>query len=509
MLKAIDMKKVINYTIGRLLQVTLVMFCLTLASCSKFLDETPKGSITPQSFYKTANDLQLAETALALQFNLAFNQVTAPYYAGDDIASKRAGNKIDFSDFDVFNANSSNSRMTTWWNAFYGTIKSANSLLANYNSATEATPDQRNNAGGYAYFMRAISYFYLTRTWGEVPMPVDNTIMDNRPNAKVADIYGLIVGDLQKAETMLPDHWTGPAKQNGVDVLPTKGAAKALLANVYLTMAGWPLKQADKYALAAAKAKEVIDNKATWGYTLLTNFADIWKFSNRFNTEAVYACYFNKTTPNATWGNGNMMAPNPYAPDYEEGGWEDGFGEISFYNRFPAGPRKDATYQKDYYVKNDPANVVDWQHTLQKHPYFLKYREDDQYNWATHKSGDWWSSATSYIIRYSEVLLTYAEAQAMSAGPDANAYLAVNQVRQRAGLLPLTPGLSQTDFRDAVVAERGWEFAGEFGIRWFDLVRTETVQKANSLRDAGEVPLINQPSDASHTYYWAPIPFVK
>ncbi|MBN9385860.1 MAG: RagB/SusD family nutrient uptake outer membrane protein [Chitinophagaceae bacterium] len=495
----------------RILQYSICILTLGImgTACKKYLEETPKGSITPVSFYKTASDLQMAEAALAIQLNGAFNQVGSAYYGGDDIVSKRSGNKIDMSDFDVFNANSSNSRMTNWWNYFYATVKSANSLLVHYNDATQATQDQRNNAGGYAYFMRATSYFYLTRTWGEVPMPTETTIVDNRPNAKVQDIYTLIVADLQKAETMLPDHWSAPAKQSGVDIFPTKGSAKALLANVYLTMAGWPLKQTDKYALAAAKAKEVIDGKATWGYSLLTNFADIWKIGNRFNTEAVFACYYNNQIPTYSWENGNMMSPNPYAPDYEEGGWEDGMGDISFYNSFPTGPRKDATYQKDYFVKNDPNNVVDWQHTLQKHPYFLKYRDDFSYDWSTHKAGNWWGSATSFLIRYSEVLLTYAEAQAMSSGPDASAYDAVRQVRSRAGLPPLSAGLSQADFRDSVVAERGWEFAGEFGVRWFDLVRTETVQKANANRDASEASLINQPSDANHTYYWAPVPVIK
>jgi hypothetical protein len=479
-------------------------------ACNKsFLDEKPEGSITPVNFYKTGEDLELAEAALALQFNGAFNSVIGAYYGADDITSKRAGNKIEFSDFDVFNANASNSRMTAWWNYFYSTIKSANALLQNYTNATAATEAQRNNAAGYAYFMRAISYFYLTRTWGEVPMPTEAKPQENRPNATVGEIYNLIVGDLQKAETMLPDHWSGKSVQGGIDILATKGSAKALLANVYLTMAGWPLKQTDKYALAAAKAKEVIDGKATWGYDLVTNFADIWKIGNKFNKEAVFACYYNNDIPTWSWENGNMMGPNTFSPDYEEGGWDDGYGEIAFYNKFPAGARKDATYQAAYFVKNDPNNVVTWQNTLQKHPYFLKYRDDNSYDWATHKANDWWGSATTFIIRYPEVLLTYAEAKAMSSGVDVSAYSAINQVRQRAGLPALPTGLSQTAFRDSVIAERGWEFTAEVGIRWFDLVRTESVQKANANRNAGEVALINQPSDASHIYYWAPVPVNK
>ncbi|MCS3796515.1 RagB/SusD family nutrient uptake outer membrane protein [Niastella sp. OAS944] len=498
------MKRFNIYHIG-----LLALVLLTIACKKSFLDENPQGSITPVSFYKTGEDLEMAEAALALQLNGAFNTIVGVYYAADDITSKRNGNKIEFSDFDCFNANASNGRMTAWWNYFYATIKSANSLLQNYTKATTATDEQRNNAAGYAYFMRAISYFYLTRSWGNVPMPTEAVVQADRPNATVQEIYNLIVADLQKAETMLPDHWSGKSRQSGTDILATKGSAKALLANVYLTMAGYPLKQTDKYALAAAKAKEVIDGKATWGYDLLTDFADIWKIKNKYNKEAVFACYFDNDIPAWSWENGNMCGPNPFSPDYEEGGWEDGYGEIEFYNKFPAGPRKAATYQEAYYVKNDPNNVVTWQNTLVKHPFFLKYRDDESYDWKTHKANDWWGSATTFIIRYPEVLLTYAEAKAMSSGVDASAYDAINQVRQRAGLTALQTGLSQTAFRDSVVAERGWEFAAEVGIRWFDLVRTETVQKANAGRNAAEVSLINQPSDANHSYYWAPVPVNK
>ncbi|HEX6426956.1 MAG TPA: RagB/SusD family nutrient uptake outer membrane protein [Niastella sp.] len=498
------MQRFNKYYIGLLAMALFAMACK-----KSFLEEEPKGNIALENFYKTSEDLGLAEAALALQFNGAFNSVVGVYYGADDITSKRAGNKIDFSDFDVFNANASNGRMSAWWNYFYATIKSANSLIQNYTKATSATEEQRNNAAGYAYFMRAISYFFLTRTWGEVPMPTEAAPEANRPNATVSEIYNLIIGDLQKAETMLPDHWSGKANQNGIDILATKGSAKALLANVYLTMAGWPLKQTDKYSLAAAKSKEVIDGKAIWGYDLMEYISDVWKIKNKYNKEAVFACYYNNDIPTFSWENGNMMGPNAFSPDYEEGGWDDGYGEISFYNKFPAGPRKNATYQTAYFVKNDSTKVVTWQNTLQKHPYFLKYRDDDSYDWSTHKANDWWGSATSFIIRYPEVLLTYAEAKAMSSGVDATAYNAINQVRQRAGLPALPTGLSQTAFRDSVIAERGWEFAAECGIRWFDLVRTESVQKANSSRNAGEVSLINQPSDANHTYYWAPIPVNK
>lgn len=491
------------------LNIIASLLLLLATSCSKdFLKEDPRSNLTPDNFYKTADDLNMAAIGLYTQVNGAFNQSAgfSTLWGGDDMTVARAGNKISYSDFDTYQATSSNDRMTNWWSYFYATIKSSNSLINNYQNATQASEEDRNHAAGQAYFFRALSYFFLTRTWGAVPLITDNTVDYNRQKAQPADIYGLIVADLQKAETMLPDGWDGTKRQSGVDIPPTRGSAKALLANVYLTMAGWPLKQSDKYALASAKAKEVIDNKATWGYDLVPNFADLWKRTGKFNHETVFGCYYNVNVSGWAWENYNMLTPNAYAPD-DEGGWGDGYGEISFYKKFPAGPRKEATYQMVYYINNDPSKAVDYTGTQRKHPYFFKFRDDDAFNPVNHVNNNWIGSHTVPVIRYAEVLLTYAEAQAMSASPDATAYAAINQVRNRAGLANLPAGLSQAAFRDSVIAERGWEFAGvEPAARWYDLIRTETVAKANSDRDPSEEALKNFPNDASHTFYWAPIP---
>lgn len=481
------------------------MSCLLITSCSKdLLKEEPKVPTATQ-FYKNANDLSLASTGLYALLNVAFNQVAglATLYGGDDVTVARVGNKISFSDFDSFQPNSSNDRMTNWWGGFYATIKSCNALILNYAGAT-ATDDEKKRAAGQAYFLRALSYFFLTRTWGKIPLITDNTVDYAVTKSDPAAIYTLIVADLMSAEQMLPSSWSGsgPAFQNGVNVAATAGSAKALLANVYLTMAGWPLKLTADYQLAAAKAKEVIDNKSTYNIDLLPDFANLWKQDFKYNNEAVFACYYNPQVANPAWNQWDMMGPNSTQPG-DEGGWDDSFGEINFYKNFPTGARKDATYQSVYFVHG---TATDWTHTNLKHPYFQKYVHDATYNETTHV-GNWAGGHTVFVIRYAETLLTYAEAQAMSTGPDASAYAAINAVRARAGLGDLVSGLSQADFRDSVVAERGWEFAGlEPASRWFDLLRTESVGKANANRDATEVPLKGHPDDNSHTFYWAPIP---
>ncbi len=90
------------------------------------------------------------------------------------------------------------------------------------------------------------------------------------------------------------------------------------------------------------------------------------------------------------------------------------------------------------------------------------------------------------------------------------AYTRINLVRQRAGEPPLTAGLSSTAFRDSVVFERGYEFAGEFGVRWFDIVRLQLLPKVIAARDPSENPI---PSTVSgnptllEEQYIAPIPF--
>ncbi len=478
-----------------------IMFAVS--SCSKdFLKEDPKASITTQNFYKTQNDLNMATSSIYALFGGVFDQVTAPVYGADDITVLRAGNKFMYSDFDVFSANSSSPAYVNMWIFLYTTIKQSNALLLNCPNAS-VSEDAKNVASGQAYFFRAISYFYLTRLWGAVPL-VEKIVPDYKMQvSQPEEIYALIVSDLENAETMVPDNYTGDRNKNGVNIAPTKGAVKALLAEVYLTMAGWPLKQTDKYALAAAKAKEVIDNKTKWNVDLLPNFADLWTKAGQYNIETVFGCYYNGRTPGA-WEdyNGNENGPESAQP-VEEGGWDDGFAELTFFKNFPAGPRKDATFQID--VLSD-GKLIPWTECQSKHPYYHKFIDDYTYNPVT-RWGDWWGDHTEPVIRYADVLLIYAEAKAMSDGADQSAYDALNAIRKRAGLPNLNVAPSNSSFRDSVIVERGWEFAGlEPNCRWYDLLRTETVAKANSHRDPAEVPLIGTPDDTQHTFYWAPIP---
>lgn len=468
---------------------------LVLLSCKDFLDENPKGLVSSETFFSDKSSLPLAVNALYHNFNGAFNEsaTLAPYMGGDDLTTQPGSNKQAFREFDQFAVNNTNDRLRTPWNNHYATIRVANSILLNLDTSP-ASQEVKNQSAGQAHFMRGISYFFLTRIWGKVPIVTTMRPDYDISKSSIDDVYVQIVEDLKQAETLLPAVWADGTYQG---VRPSQGSAKALLANVYLTMAGWPLNQTDKYALAAAKAKEVIDNEVGSGFQLMPTFKGLWLDKNNYtNKEIVFGCFFRNNIATWTWQNGNMSAPLPSKPD-DEGGWTDYYAEISFFNNFPAGARKDATYQTK--IKMSNGDSVAWNSALtnHKHPYFKKMLDAENL-------GDWWSSRTQQVIRYAEVLLTYAEAKAMSGGPDDLAYASINRVRKRAGLADLPAGLSAPDFRDAVVAERGWEFAGgEAASRWFDLIRLERVEAATANRDAAEIPLINQPSKSN---YLMPIP---
>jgi hypothetical protein len=121
------------------------------------------------------------------------------------------------------------------------------------------------------------------------------------------------------------------------------------------------------------------------------------------------------------------------------------------------------------------------------------------------------TNAETIISRYPGVLLDYAEASAMAAnGPTSASYDAINQVRARAGEAPLTPGLSATAFRDSVVFERAYEFAEEFGVRWFDIVRLQMLPQIVAARNASAYPENPIPGGTNLSQkYLAPIPFAE
>lgn len=270
----------------------------------------------------------------------------------------------------------------------------------------------------------------------------------------------MIVPDLQLAETLLPNRGRVSDAPNST---VSKWAAKACLAEVYLTMAGWPLKQTQYYADARDKAFEIIEDG---GYDLVDHYEDLWKEATKSDDKEHIFALNHSTDMYSNYGK------SYYITEESTSAWSDYVADSCFYERYPEDERKEFNFIDEFIINR---RKVSFKNTTMRSPAINKYRDYGGVNSAQ-------SLGITPIYRYADVLLMYAEAQNKADhGPNTFAYEQINKVRKRAmgGIdNPLTPNLDEEEFDKAVFDERGWEFFCEFK-RWFQLVRTEKVWDAN------------------------------
>lgn len=368
------------------------------------------------------------------------------------------------------------------WSSSYKSINSLNSVIDNITLATNGTESQKNKVLGKAHFLRGFTYFYLVRFYGDVPLSLSgsssldniNTDKGREPSAQV---YAQIIDDLQKAEVLL--------ETSGQPGEPTSWSAKAYLAKVYLTMASAPLNLTENYANAALKAKEIIDsNNFTLG-----NYVDNFISSNQNSNSSIIFQFIHSTDAGTAYSNPlfNRTAvrngiTNPGSRAYRR-----------YMDEFPDGPRKEATF----YLNTDPVianflNEMDGNGNFanqeyrnvnnigqpNERKYFLKDSQDvgfiKKYTYGSQGPEGDQSDQNLVLFRYAEVLLIYAEAQNLAdGGANSLAYSCLNNVRVRGiGAGSELSGLTTSEFDDAVIQERYWEFGYEIK-RWFDVIRKE------------------------------------
>ncbi|MCG8309043.1 MAG: RagB/SusD family nutrient uptake outer membrane protein [Cytophagales bacterium] len=422
-----------------------------------------------------------------------------PTYGGDDRTTWWAGNKAPLRVFDRFDYGSGENSDINWlprgWDAYWKVIYYSNTLIEGLKTST-APEEVVRVADGEARFLRALAYLNLVRTHGNMPILLDGDIpTGEEQRATVLQNYGHIENDLLIAEENLP----------APDVVKSAGraslaAAKTLLADLYLTWAGWPVKDNSKLASAVEKAKEVMD----LNYFELMPIDELWLLSGQNSKESVFSIQFSEVEDLKNgWPAGTSF--------HEARGWSDMYPELRFFNDFPEGPRKDATFYTDIpqrgvaagkiFTKDPP--TVPWQQSQRQHPMYKKFAISENLNVGNRTAG----YRAFEVIRYAEALLIFAEAQARI-GETPESIEALNQVRRRAMGLPYLDPDPSVDVSTATVNEildeKGWELAGEYK-RWFDLIRSETLEEIVAKRDPGEhVTLVRQPTKAQ---YIAPIPF--
>ena len=496
----------------------------TTTSCSDFIDEDPKGQMSEANVFKSQADLDASIHTIYEKLNQtqSWTNPMYPQWQGDDMTANPGSNKQAVAALDVFSSDGANKGVTDAWSQHFALIKACNWVIENA-SKTPTSQEEINIALGNAHFWRAYAYFYLVRVFGPLPMVLktDPSATNVAPSS-VEEIYNLIVEDLKKAEGWLPTSYSqAPRNHDGVDAWVTKQATQATLTAVYMAMAGYPLnKGKEYYALAAAKAKEVIDNNGTYGFYNDPVWNHVYSMGHNYNKETILGIDNNWNS--GSWDHDSELTSCCRFEGLGDGGWGDAWGEIAFWKRYPEGPRKDAVYAPKITFQDGATitKVCNWWDLDAEgkpvveayHPMFAIYTVNcDGDNLAKEKFAPYNYLEPNYtnmtngrrhrLIRYAELLLWYAESTARSGGDLAKAKEYLREVRKRAvndvENVTLTDGtkvaianMTADQLAEACYIEHGWEVAGQ----WTQMVTRRADEfRMNELKKNFDYRVANKP----------------
>ena len=437
----------------------LIGAVLFLFGCSEsFLDKLPEDTLSPGVFFGNPDDIKtgLVATYKPLQDIFAYNAL--PWLLGQ--MSDDGTRAFSYTVQNTFNKTNGNSELGLW-NDFYKIIVNANNIISiidNFFETNESISPQDemvlNAYQGEARFLRALSYFYLVRLWGDVPAftdswkdPGDAFGIGRTPVNQV--LNSIVIPDLEFAAANCFQKGDSEIASEGARA--TKGAALTILGEVYLT-------QKD-YENAAAELKKLIVEKKAGNYKLLDDFSQIWLPSNKFNSESVFEVNYNVGAGMPSWYFRNMTNTTGYS-----------IYDISTNGMYTITKDcMDDFYEHEEWIRYRVSADSAWtplNGLYQPFPLKLMPPPEDglkQYD----------NTGTDYnfmITRYADALLMYAEAlMGMNKKEEAASY--VNMVRARVDMAPVT-----ADGLDIyrILHERRMELAFE-GHRYLDLKRTGKV----------------------------------
>lgn len=509
---------------------------ITTAGCKKFLDQQPITELGPEFVFK---DVASATKAVAgaysrLVGDQGYGIRLSLYYTvdNDEMQGPTGASDNDRRDIARFAATPTNAQLTNPFNQIFQGIEYANICIANipkmdmYSGGSEQQKKQLRRLHGEALTLRAQFYLEAIRNWGDLPQhfePAAVLALSNQFPSRVNRdlLFERMLDDLKTAADLVPWKNELPSIGDGNDERITKAAVKGLRARIALYRGGFSLRSDGTmqrgsnyltyYQIARDECNDII---ASGQHTLNPSFRALWKDQ---------VCAHAVNDPNGEL----LFQASAYGLNgvedtklgYYNGPTVNGFGNKSinvlptyFYLFDSTDTRRDVTCAP-YNVGADGIVKIGQAITAICDG---KYRRD----WITNPTVAP-TSAIQYfglkwqILRYSDVMLMFAEAENEINGPTAAAYNAINQVRRRGYGKPIAvadpavdiaAGLTKAQFFAAVVRERALELGGE-GVRKFDLIRWNLLNtafaetKANLLRMSTLTPIVNPSYMAAYPSY--------
>lgn len=456
---------------------TILLLAFVLASgCEDFIEVDPIAPISDDYF----NSQEEYENALIGAYDLlqaTFWNVLTSVVASDDFAA--GGDPVNYDQPTIQNVNlmihtpSDNNQIRDIWNLMYAGMNRTN-LLLEFKNKTQF--EGREEIIAQAYFLRAYYTFELVKFFGNIPLKVEERdgvkrIVDSRilfgdqfdvnRTQDISEAYSLIEEDLKEAILNLP-------VVQDYDYEITKGAAQALLGKVYLYHGTF---DQSKFGDAATVLNQVIVS-SQYSLTTGNDYLNLFESVGENGPENVFSVQYTGVEP-AGWScitcsEGTYFVkfngPRGLVDPIFENGWGFCLPSQELFDTFEDDDlRKGVTFldmreSPDFY--NESRDNTGFFNRK-----FLPRKDDDR------NGSDPLNYLNNYrSIRYADVLLMAAEAEAQSGGANAEDYL--NEVRERAyGDDSHNYSSSEGSLLDAIYEERRKELAGE-GHRFFDLVRT-------------------------------------
>lgn len=496
---------------------------ILMSACTKDLDKQPLSAVTSGNFWQTESDAEKAVNNAYRYLSDVDNQAFISCATDDSYSWSNWPSDIQYAGNG--SATSTTGAFNSYWQHYYQAIAAANDVLDNIDKVSTLQEELKDRYKAEVRFIRAYAYQQLTGMFGDVPLitHIPSVQEFNAPRTPKADIVQFIVKELDEVANVLPLSYSSADKGR-----ITKGAALALKARVLLYN--------EKWEDAAAAAKAVMDLNT---YSIDKDYLSIFNGTNKNSPEIIVAAqHIKNTKPHAwaTWicgptlGGWSQVVPLQGLVDAYECTDGKTIAQSPLYdpsrpfeNRDPrlkltiAVPGSSINGKIINVAQSGSIDALGKNNASFSGYYYKKYVPADI-------DGDW--SNNSYndiiLIRYAEVLLTYAEAKIEAGQIDQSVYEAINKVRERPGINmpPVTAASASSvgELREIVRRERHVEFPVEDN-RFFDIRRwkiAETVMNGpaygilnyfDSTRgDYGKHVLVEQRSfNPSRDYLW-PIP---
>ena len=493
---------------------------LFIAGCGNdTLNVEPNDRYTEDSFWTSESNAMMGLTGsyAVLRNEGLFGGTATPLW--EETATPNAYNYDNSGGWNVIGAGTqtgtNSSIIITRWDDSYRGIGRCNTLLAKIDGVSMDAA-LKNRMKGEAAFLRGLYYSILATYYGGVPLILaqpDPVTQSALPRNTREEVVQQVLKDLDQAAAVLPVKYTA-----GTDIgRATKGAALALKAKVLLFEAS-PLNNPSgdvaKWKRAADAAKAVIDLTGT-GYALFADYRRLFLPANDNSVESIFDVQFmapqlgssfdligrqyNTNAPVRDLVNAYLMKdglPQSQSPLYDAAN--------------PHNNRDPRMYQTIVYPGDTfqgevvtPSRFVVTGYGTKKYTIY-----DKEANSNNLQGGR--SEINYMVMRFADVLLTYAEAQNEAvAAPDASILEAVNKVRVRAGMPKVAEGMTKAEMREIIRLERRIEFAGE-GMYYTDIRRWKTAETVlnGPIFTYAAKPIMTRTFNAQRDYWW-PIPDVQ